>query len=108
VTEGKWFHTFMVTLAFQLLGSLPGPFIGVVMLVIGGANVRFSNAVSSFLYAIFIPLAVIGISLAYRRLKGEPVIEPHMLTQDRDPARAEQTRALREEALGRSGLGTVG
>ena len=91
-----------------MLGSLPGPFIGVVMLIIGGANVEFANGVSSLLYALFIPLAVIGITLAYHRLKGEPVIEPHMSTRERDPGKAERARAVREEALHRAGLETTG
>ncbi len=108
VTSGKWWSTLLITLAFQLLGSLPGPFIGVVMLIIGGANVEFANGVSSLLYALFIPLAVIGITLAYHRLRGEAVIEPHMSTRERDPGKAERARTVREEALHRAGLETTG
>jgi hypothetical protein len=108
VTAGQWWRTLIVTLAFQLLGSLPGPFIGVVMLVIGGADVKFANAVSSALYALFIPLAVIGITLAYHRLKGDAVIEPHVSTRERDPAKAARSRAVRDEASRQAGLGTIG
>lgn len=40
-TRGRWLHTFTLTLAFQLLGLLPGPLIGVLLLIIGGTNVKF-------------------------------------------------------------------
>jgi hypothetical protein len=108
VTSGRWWLTLVATLAFQLLGSLPGPVIGVVMLIIGGSDVKFANAVSSILYAAFVPLAVIGITLVYRRLKGEAIIEPHMSTRERDAGKAERTRAAREEAIRRAGLGATG
>ncbi len=99
ISKGKWIHTFMLTLAFQILGLVPGPLIGVIMLIIGGTNVKFANAFSSVLYAIFVPLSAIGICLAYRRLKGEDVYEAHMLTRERDPIRARETDLLREKAL---------
>jgi len=108
VTRGSWLKTLLLTLSFQLLGSLPGPIVGVVMMIIGGSNVRFANAVSSVLYAALVPLAVIGITLAYRRLKGEMIIEPHMSTRERDPEKAAKTDTVREEALRRAGLGTTG
>jgi len=108
LTYRRWFWTLLVTVAFQLLGTLPGPLVGVLMLIVGGANVRFANAFSSFLYAIFVPLAVIGITLAYRRLKGEPIIEPHIQTREREAAKAEQMRAMEEDALRRMGEGLPG
>lgn len=40
-----------------------------------------------------------GICLAFRRLKDEPVIEPHVRTNERDPKKAVRVRALEEEAL---------
>lgn len=102
ITRGRWVRALVVTLAFQVLGALPGPVIGVLLLVVGGATVRFSNAVSSVLYAIFVPLAVIGITLAYHRLKGEPVIEPYISTRERDPVKQARQRALIDEALRRA------
>src|SRR5215211_2891922 len=107
VTSGRWWLTLVATLAFQLFGSLPGPIIGVVMMIIGGSNVQFANAVSSILYAAFVPLAVIGLTLVYRRLKGEAIIEPHMSTRERDAGKAERTRAAREEALRRAEFGAT-
>jgi hypothetical protein len=108
VTRGRWWRTLLISFAFQLLGSLPGPLIGVVLLIVGGANVRFANGVSSVLYAIFIPLAVIGVTLAYHRLKGDPVIEPYVSTRERDARKAAKAHAVREEALRRAGLETTG
>jgi hypothetical protein len=98
ITHGRWLHTFTLTLAFQLLALVPAPLVGIVLMVIGGTNVRFANGVSSLLYGLLLPLSTIGITLAYRRLKGHSIIEPHMLTQERDPKKAAESQELREEA----------
>ena len=98
ISRGRWLHTFMLTLAFQLLAVVPGPLIGVVMMIIGGTNVRFANGISSLLYALMVPLSFIGITLVYRRLKHETIIEPFMLTRERDAKKAAESEALRDEA----------
>ena len=98
ITRGHWFKTLLLTLAFQLLASLPAPLIGIIVLIIGGSNVRFANSVSSLLYSFFMPLSAIGITLAYRRLNGQLIIEPHVVTRERDPKKAAASQELREEA----------
>jgi hypothetical protein len=98
VSRGRWLHTLMLTLAFQLLAIVPGPLIGVLMMIIGGTNVRFANGFSSLLYALTVPFSFIGITLVYRRLKHESIIEPFMLTRERDPNKAAEAEALRDEA----------
>lgn len=107
VTKGQWIKTFSWTLAFQLLGALPGPLIGVVLMVIGGTNVRFANFISSFLYAVFIPLSVIGITIAYRRMKGEHVIEPYVILRERDPKKAAAAEAAVAAAMAESAARTA-
>jgi predicted tellurium resistance membrane protein TerC len=72
--------------------------IGVVMMIIGGTNVRFANGISSLLYALMVPISFIGITLVYRRLKHETIIEPFMLTKERDARKAAESEALRDEA----------
>jgi hypothetical protein len=103
VTRGSWLKTLMLTLAFQLLGALPGPLIGVVMMVIGGTDVKFANFVSSFLYASFIPLSVIGVTMAYHRMQGDQVIEPHVILRERDPKKRAAAEAAIAAALRESG-----
>jgi hypothetical protein len=84
-----------------------GLFIGMVMPIVGGANVKFANGVGSLLYATSIPLAVIGISLTYRQLKGDTVIEPHVATRERDPDKAARTTLLEETANRPAELGST-
>jgi hypothetical protein len=98
ISRGRWLHTFILTIAFQLLAIVPGPLIGVVMMIIGGTNVRFANGISSLLYALMVPISFIGITLVYRRLKHETIIEPFMLTKERDARKAAESEALRDEA----------
>ena len=43
-------------------------------------------------------ISFIGITLVYRRLKHETIIEPFMLTRERDPKKAAEAEALRDEA----------
>ena len=51
-----------------------------------------------WLYALMVPISFIGITLVYRRLKHETIIEPFMLTRERDAKKAAESEALRDEA----------
>ena len=80
ITRGSWWHAFTWSFAFNLLGLLPGPLIGAFVLIVGGAKVEFANFVSSFVYAIFIPISIIGLTMSYHRLAGHPVFEATIRT----------------------------
>lgn len=88
VTRGQWLNTLGSTIGFLILSLVPGPFIGVVLLIIGGSGVRFANIASSFLYGLLLPIAYIGLTMVYRRLKGDSIIEPTMMTSEQFPERA--------------------
>jgi hypothetical protein len=88
VTRGRWIKTLGSTIGFLILALVPGPLIGVTILILGGSRVQFANAVSGFLYGLLLPLAYIGITMVYRRLKGEAIVEPTMLTQELHPEKA--------------------
>ena len=87
-TRGQWLKTLGSTIGFLVLALVPGPLIGVVLLIIGGSGVRFANVASSFLYGLLLPLAYIGLTMVYHRLKKEPIVEPQMRTRERFPERA--------------------
>jgi hypothetical protein len=80
ITRGGWWRAFVWSFAFNLLGLLPGPLVGAFVLIAGGARVDFANFVSSFVYAVFIPISVIGLTMSYHRLAGHPIVEPAMRT----------------------------
>ncbi len=60
---------------------LPGPIVGLTFLILGGSRVQFANLASGFLYALLIPYAYIGLTMAWRRLRGDAIIEPQMMTR---------------------------
>ncbi|MEZ4530875.1 MAG: hypothetical protein R2855_07555 [Thermomicrobiales bacterium] len=88
VTRGQWVRTLGSTIGFLILALVPGPLIGVMILILGGSRVQFANMVSSFLYGLLLPLAYIGLTMVYRRLKREPIVEPSMRTAELHPEKA--------------------
>ncbi|HET9660934.1 MAG TPA: hypothetical protein VFP05_11435 [Thermomicrobiales bacterium] len=88
VTRRQWIRTLGATIGFLILALVPGPLVGVIILIFGGSRVQFANIVSSFLYSLLLPLAYIGLTMVYRRLKGEQIVEPTMMTRELHPERA--------------------
>jgi hypothetical protein len=72
--RGRWLKTFGATIAFQLVAAIPGPLIGILLLIVGGSTVQLANGVSSVIYAVVIPITVIALTLVYLRLTGQPGI----------------------------------
>lgn len=97
VTRGKWIKSLGFAIGFVILALVPGPLVGVLILILGGSRVQFANIVSSFLYGLLLPLAYIGLTMVYHRLKGDPIVEPQMRTQELHP---EKARKLPGQDLG--------
>jgi hypothetical protein len=68
-TRGSWWQVLVHTFVFQVLAVLPGPIIGLALLFMGRTTVQFANALSSIIYAVTVPISVIGITLSYQRFK---------------------------------------
>jgi hypothetical protein len=83
--RGHWWRTFVRSIAFQLIATLPGPLIGLVLLILGGTSVRFANGVSSVFYAATIPIAVIGLTLLYLQQTGREAPLNALTQRLRDP-----------------------
>lgn len=88
LTYGRWIKTLGSTIGFLILALVPGPLVGVAILILGGSRVQFANLASSFLYGLLLPLAYIGLTMVYRRLKGDQIVEPQMQTQELHPDKA--------------------
>ncbi len=71
LVQGRWWRTFGTVFLFDLLATIPGILVGFVLLTLGGAAVGLANGVSSLLYALAIPLAVIAITIMYLDRKQE-------------------------------------
>jgi hypothetical protein len=80
-TRAQLLRTLGLTLGFLIIAVLPGPVVGLTFLIFGGSRVQFANLASSFLYALLIPYAYIGLTMAWRRLRHDAIVEPQMLTR---------------------------
>jgi hypothetical protein len=80
-TRAQLLRTLSLTLGFLIIAVLPGPVVGLTFLIFGGSRVQFANLASGFLYALLIPYAYIGLTMAWRRLRHDPIIEPQMMTR---------------------------
>ncbi|RIK37510.1 MAG: hypothetical protein DCC58_17890 [Chloroflexi bacterium] len=76
VTRRRWVRVLGVSSIYQLLGAFPGPLIGVALLVFGKTTVQFANGVSSLIYALIVPLAVLALTLTYEQGTAAPAAEP--------------------------------
>jgi hypothetical protein len=63
--QGTWWRTAAEVLLFSVIGLLPGPVIGMVLMVTYAPSIEFANALSSVIYAFAVPYKVIGLTLLY-------------------------------------------
>jgi hypothetical protein len=73
-TRGHWWQTLTQTFVFQIIAVLPGPLVGIPLMLMGRTTVQFANTLSSLLFAVTVPLSVIGLTLAYERFKAVRVM----------------------------------
>lgn len=66
--KGNWWQALGATVVPVMLGVLPGPLVGVLLMGFGEETVAWANLISGIIYAVTIPLAAIGMSLFYERL----------------------------------------
>ncbi|MCO5223190.1 MAG: hypothetical protein M9947_16695 [Thermomicrobiales bacterium] len=97
-TRAQLIETLARTLPFLVVAVLPGPIIGLTFLILGGSRVQFANLASGFLYALLIPYAYIGLTMAWRRLRGDVIVEPQIMT--RPPARTADVEIVEELGAG--------
>jgi hypothetical protein len=71
LVKNRWWKTLGAVLIFDLLATIPGVVIGFGLLTLGRTAVGFANSVSSVLYALTIPLAVIAVTILYLDLREE-------------------------------------
>ncbi len=85
VVRGKWWRALAASFVFQLLGALPGPLVGIALLIGGGTTVQLANAVSSLVFAIAIPISVIALTLVYEQLSGRAPTRPALSIAESPP-----------------------
>ena len=73
LVKGRWWRTAFAALLFDLLATIPGVAVGFGLLTLGRTAVGFANGVSSVLYALLIPLAVIAVTIMFLDRRGDPL-----------------------------------
>jgi hypothetical protein len=73
VVRGRWWSTAATSVLLNFVGAAAAPTIGILFMVVASTRIRYVNLISSFIYALFVPIAVIGVTLMYYRLQGKPM-----------------------------------
>ncbi len=71
VVGNQWVRTAATSILLTIVGVAAGPVLGIIFLILASPNLKYVNALSSFIYAVMLPLAVIGSTLLYLDLKQE-------------------------------------
>lgn len=65
LVKNRWWKTLGTVFIFDLMAAVPGIAVGFGLLTLGRTAVGFANSVSSVLYSLAIPVAVIAVTLMY-------------------------------------------
>jgi hypothetical protein len=105
---GKWWRTAGKALLFTVIGLIPGPVIGITLLLTLGPSIEFLNVLSSLIYAIVIPFKYIGLTLMYLDWTGR--VDEVMANVGREEAAQARDRARRlaESPAGSMAMGSDG
>ncbi len=70
VVNGRWWQALGDSVLFQLFSLVPGPLVGMLLMLMGKAAVDFANTLSAVLFAATVPISVIGLTQAYERYRA--------------------------------------
>jgi hypothetical protein len=68
--SGRWWQALGDSVVFQLFSLVPGPLVGMLLMLTGKAAVNFANGFSAVLFAVTVPISVIGLTQAYERYRA--------------------------------------
>jgi hypothetical protein len=74
VVRHRWVPTLLNTIVFQAIAIVPGPLIGFLLLVWLHLNPWTADLISGLIFAITVPLAVIGLTLFYIEERRNPYV----------------------------------
>ncbi|HEV2129155.1 MAG TPA: hypothetical protein VGR22_11095, partial [Thermomicrobiales bacterium] len=69
--KGRWWRTAATLLVVTVLGTVPGPLLGIVLLVTESRAIDEINAWSSAIYAVTLPFAILSTAVLYRQDLGQ-------------------------------------
>ncbi|MGN6485346.1 MAG: hypothetical protein ACTHMX_13200 [Thermomicrobiales bacterium] len=71
--DGHWRSTALKAILFTVIGAAPGPLVGLALLIFGSVGVQTTNVVSSLIYAVALPISIIGLTILYRQHQGKAI-----------------------------------
>jgi hypothetical protein len=74
--HGRWWRTAATLLVFAAIGVMPGPLLGISLMVWTSAALRDVNTLSSLIYAVLLPLSILGSTMLYRQRQGRALPPP--------------------------------
>lgn len=66
-------ETTLKAILFTLIGSAPGPIVGLIRQIFWTFGVQATNVVSSLIYAAVLPLSILGLTILYRQRQGKAI-----------------------------------
>lgn len=76
VVRHRWIPTLLNTIVFQAIAIVPGPLIGFLLMVWLHLSPVTADIISSLMYAVSVPIAVIGLTLYYLDERRNPYAGP--------------------------------
>jgi hypothetical protein len=70
--NGRWWRTAGASALLAAVGAWAAPLLGILCLILLNPGIRYVNWLSSLVYAVMVPVSVIGLTLLYWRARGEP------------------------------------
>lgn len=70
IVRGRWWRTAATMLVLGIAGIVPGPLLGIVLMVTDSAAIDDINALSSLVYAVLLPYSILGNTVLYRQRQG--------------------------------------
>lgn len=74
VVRHRWIPTLLNTIVFQAIAIVPGPIIGFLLMIRFHLDPTVADLIASLIYAITVPLAMIGLTLYYIEERRNPYV----------------------------------
>ena len=71
--DGHWRPTALKAVLFTVIGAAPGPLVGLGLMIFGSVGVQATNVLSSVIYAVVVPLSILGLTILYRQYQGRSI-----------------------------------
>jgi len=86
IIKGDWFRTLGMAVLITLASGIPGPIIGLVLILLNVVSLEVAGFISSLIFAIAYPIAIIASTLYYLRRKEQHAARAVLGQEENAPA----------------------